>query len=1154
MKLTRLDIEQLPGIRPGFTISDLAAGVNMVTGPNAIGKSSLIRALGYLVGEPTPADPAALSLAADFENGGRWTATRTGRALEWRRDGQVAPPPPLPEHAARHCYWLTMENLVQPGEDDAELVERLRQALAGGYNLPALRDGPFALRPRLGGRERSELLQAQRERREVAASYQALQRREQRLPELERRERQARRAGARAERLDKALALLDAIGGCAEAEAALESFPPDMDRLHGNELARLGKLEEARDGLAARIEQTRRRRDDAEARLAQTGLAEARPPETELAARHDTLAAIGHRLELIADRRAGLDQARAEEGLALQALGAGGQPPRLEPAQVSRAEAFARRLKQKQTARDDVAARLDADDAAPAEATIERHGRAVQALLEWLAHSGRAGRRDRRGALLAGIGGLIAIVASLVVRGWLAAGGAALALAGAAWSLLRMRTDPAQQARRDFERLGLQDAPEHWSRAAVTELADALQARLAEMRLARQRALAAAEDRKRLERMDAELAGLEGERETLARELGFQPTLTAAAIDGFVRHVQARERAAARRQALEDEIRRLEGQAAGAIDEVHGFLSRWGVSAEKDHASLAAALSDLEHRAREAAEARDAVAAAGRELERLDQDLAAREREIAELYAEAGLGAGQRRSLEERVDRLEGYRDQRQRLRDRRGTEREHRRALQDARELIERVERGEREALEQERDRAREEAGELEDLIREQSGIRAAAKAAGTDRALERAMAEVDRTRSALADRMHEQLFAEAGQFLLDQVEGEHRAEHEPEVLREARERFRRFTHHAWDVELTGQGLVARDLEQDTARPLDTLSSGTRMQLLLAVRLAWTRRLEQGAVALPLFLDEALTTSDERRFAAVATSLVDLAREEGRQVFYLSARRSELALWEAITGERPHHVDLARVRFGEPGTDADSYAVAAEEPLPEPEGRTPAAYAAKLGVPPVAPARPAGSLHLFHLLRDDLPLLHRLMQDWNVRTLGQAELLLASDVAGKAVPDESARARLAGRCRTARAWTEAWRHGRGRPVDRIALEQSGAVTDKFIDQVTALAESCNGDAERTIERLADRVVSGFGPKKTAELREYLEEQGHISREDSLDAEGRERRTLLDAARDVPAAEIRKVARWLEASATEPAGRGDRTASERTINSAQNQA
>jgi len=195
MKLTRLDIEQLPGIRPGFTISDLAAGVNMVTGPNAIGKSSLIRALGYLVGEPTPADPAALSLAADFENGGRWTATRTGRALEWRRDGQVAPPPPLPEHAARHCYWLTMENLVQPGEDDAELVERLRQALAGGYNLPALRDGPFALRPRLGGRERSELLQAQRERREVAASYQALQRREQRLPELERRERQARRAG-----------------------------------------------------------------------------------------------------------------------------------------------------------------------------------------------------------------------------------------------------------------------------------------------------------------------------------------------------------------------------------------------------------------------------------------------------------------------------------------------------------------------------------------------------------------------------------------------------------------------------------------------------------------------------------------------------------------------------------------------------------------------------------------------------------------------------------------------------------------------------------------------------------------------------------------------------------------------------------------------
>src|SRR5699024_7698669 len=96
MKLTRLDIQQLPGIQPGFVLDDLDPGINLVTGPNAIGKSSLIRALRYLVAEPAGDDPAALALAAEFDHDGAWSVTRTGRALEWRRNGRAAEAPPLP--------------------------------------------------------------------------------------------------------------------------------------------------------------------------------------------------------------------------------------------------------------------------------------------------------------------------------------------------------------------------------------------------------------------------------------------------------------------------------------------------------------------------------------------------------------------------------------------------------------------------------------------------------------------------------------------------------------------------------------------------------------------------------------------------------------------------------------------------------------------------------------------------------------------------------------------------------------------------------------------------------------------------------------------------------------------------------------------------
>jgi hypothetical protein len=354
--------------------------------------------------------------------------------------------------------------------------------------------------------------------------------------------------------------------------------------------------------------------------------------------------------------------------------------------------------------------------------------------------------------------------------------------------------------------------------------------------------------------------------------------------------------------------------------------------------------------------------------------------------------------------------------------------------------------------------------------------------------------------------------------------------VLRDARERFRRFTHNAWDLELDDErGFVARDQVSGERRDLAALSSGTRMQLLLGVRLAWTRRIEQGRKALPLFLDEALTTADEHRFDAVARSLASLAADEDRQVFYLSARRHEIALWERATGERPHHFDLAAVRFGGEAAPAADLTLPEPELLPEPGNRSAVEYAAALGVPAVDPRQPPGRVHLFHLLRDDLPLLHRLMAQWRVDRLGLLETLLASTAAPTAMPDTAARHTLQGRCAAARAWIAAWRQGRGRPVDRTVLEQSDAVSDTFVDRVAALAEEVNGDAEALARSLREGRVKGFRSSKTEKLEDWLAEQGYIDPAEPLSVEDRERQALMEAAAESSAEEIRKVTTWLEA-------------------------
>ena len=450
--------------------------------------------------------------------------------------------------------------------------------------------------------------------------------------------------------------------------------------------------------------------------------------------------------------------------------------------------------------------------------------------------------------------------------------------------------------------------------------------------------------------------------------------------------------------------------------------------------------------------------------------------------------------------------------------------------DLLGRVDADERDALEQDLEQARTQAEALEMLRDDLTTIRTRLRDAGHDHQLEEVLSSVDMARAALEDKYNEALFADAADLLLDGVQQEYRSEHEPDVLRDARDCFLRFTHHAFELELDEtEGFIARDLQQQARRSLSELSSATRMQLLLAMRLAWTRRLEQGREALPLFLDEALTTSDEQRFGQVAASLEQLAQEEGRQVFYLSARRSEIVLWERATGRSPHHIDLAAVRFGQVDATPDDFVLPEIEPLPLPERRSPESYAAELDVPSVDPRQAVGTIHLFHLLRDDLCLLHHLMEEWRTITLGQLEGLLRSTAAAYAIPDENMRKRLGGRCTAGRAWIAARRQGRGQPGDRIALESSDTVSDTFIDRVAELAESLSGDAAALIGALKDGEVSRFRTNSTEELAQWLETEGYVDPDETLNPDDRERRTLMDAADRTTPEDIRQVVRWFEA-------------------------
>jgi hypothetical protein len=342
----------------------------------------------------------------------------------------------------------------------------------------------------------------------------------------------------------------------------------------------------------------------------------------------------------------------------------------------------------------------------------------------------------------------------------------------------------------------------------------------------------------------------------------------------------------------------------------------------------------------------------------------------------------------------------------------------------------------------------------------------------------------------------------LVEYIERQHRAVQQPAVLKRAAELFAAITHGRYQLTVrtggksTGAaGFVALDTSLGCEQSLSELSSGTRLQLLLAVRVAFVEQREQG-LQLPLLLDETLGNSDERRALNIIESAIEIARR-GRQVFYFTARHDELAKWRRILSRRPEiayrEVDLARLRgFSEVehAPPIVPYEPPPTPPVPSPDGDDWYEYGGRLNVPPLDPRAHLGGIHLWYVI-DDVKELHRLLAG-DINKWGQLQALVEIGSADGISKDSLAFRRASASAKLLEQLFRLWRHGRGQSVDRNVLEASGAITPAFIDKVSQLAESLRGDAKGLIKSLRNGRVARFRGESIETLTNYLEENGYL--------------------------------------------------------------
>ena len=1104
MKLTRLSVRRMPGFEDrGFDLEDLSDGLNLIVGPNASGKTTSCRAIRGLLWPETLSGSAPVSLVGYWqENKSSIRIELEGDRRTCQTDGKPSDAPPVPGSHLAECFTVTVDMLIQATKGDAKLAGSVLREMAGGYDVEAVMQ-QFSLSRRYGQADLRARSAALQQVRRIQQEQQSLLEEESELDNLDREVTESRQAQARLVRLADVRQLLDVRSLIVETERLLEDFPSDMDRLNGGEEEALAQLQadlkaEINRGEKAELDAEEAQRDKDGTTLPEDGIP------------RNLLIEQQARLEGLRDAKQDIDRisndiilAQSQVNQSLSRLGEEadvGQLDTIDLTDLDSAEAFHRDAEQLRARRTAIEERLAAlgEEQPPGE--TDALAEAIGILRQWFeAPSGARPTlgRDRIVAwALAAALMVTGVVLGVLVSPWallatLAGGVGALMLG---FMRVPVNQNERQACQQRYQRLNV-ELPEAWDAVTVGRHLNQLEQQLAKARSLEQLQSERRSRRAELDQLNPQSEDIELRRKSMVERLGVPLSMSDLALMTFAQDLLRYRQARDTLLGLQEQLEHAVGQRDEQLAAVNEYLTRFGQEACDEYEIARVRSEAVDQRAEQFRSADVRLSAAQREIssaqERIDE-LSGRK---CRFFENIGLSEDDESGLGERLRRLPEYQDLQSQLTTRRGQETATLDRLSDAPDL-------------QELNRTQVDADtlRLENLADRHQGLvdRVAAICARVDQArreskLQDALAELDQSTNKLAQRREEATLAAAGTFLLGLVQEEQQAEHQPAVFRQARTWLGAFTRGRYDLQIgsgneEGTAFRAYDNTQQRGLELNELSGGTRMQLLLAVRLAFAANAERG-VQLPFVLDEALSGTDPTRFRAIIECLTALIRE-GRQVFYFTCQPGDAEAWRQVTEEQGFHgaklFDLAKVRdLQQPAGALLGASAAASETVPAPEGRTLSEYASSLAVPPFDPASGAAGLHVAFLL-DDPEHLHRLLCA-GIRSYGQLESLLDHGHADAYLPSEAAR-QVAARAVVVQAVCEAWKVGRGRPVNREVLSEAG-VTDKFIDRVTDLAREFDWDANQLVAALetkTDERAKGFRANTLESVVEVLTTDGYL--------------------------------------------------------------
>ncbi len=1121
MRLEKIRILRAPGLRHELRLEALAPGLNLVVGPNASGKSTLCRAVRATLW-PDSNQGQGLEAVTIWRGpaGAELEARLEGGRVEWlpKQSGAGHTTWGLPGAELSHAYGLSMRELIGWSRDaDAPIASQIARELSGGYDLPALKAG-FEPRVKPHQTKRSAYEKAKNELARIERAQDELEGHETRLIELDAELQQIDLVRGETEALEQARRLASERSSMSKLEAELSSLPSALAHLDGSELGHFDQESKRFEEARQRVRELDRKRQELEHRRSGAGLPDGALDPSLLDPWRDRVSKLETAEEEARRAQTALEAARARAQRSAEALRGQGSSDTVAPdettlAKLERVIAEARALESTVAAIEHQRARVGSESSETSSPSLSTLADGLRFLRQWIASpdapkvepaaspkSGRAVVLGLLGIVLIASGLYAGLIPLLIVGGMLAGAALGLYLGRAP----RTATPaPVTNERASFQaaflRTGLAP-PSAWQPAEVSARLAALESE--HEALAEQRRVASQRQTER-GRLDAELRekteALEAHRamrEQAAKALGLDPSLfdldLLALSKHLSHHAEANAAVASLEAGLGEQLRLIE-EARAALS---AFLIEHREPAAADAAEAKARLQSLRARSDQVREAEGELTRIRHERSMAEENRQEAETRMNALLAKTGASEPNRSHLEVLSLGLPRYRELTRDFEICRRQLEALESQLEDHPELMQLS----LDALDAQLEAAKARLARRDELLVKRTELRKELEEAGKRTALADALAQAKHTEIELLDDLQSVLEGVAGRVLLGHIEALYEARYEPEILSRARAWFSRFTHQSFELELSRRDrnrLAAIDTVSGERRELEQLSDGTRVQLLLAARMAYLS-LAEGESRLPFFLDEALSTTDGPRFEAIAESLFEVAAE-GRQIFYLSSNTSDVEAWLRIAEARGQ-LTPSVFEFGEPtrsGRPATLGLKPTEPPVvPAPGDLSPEAYAQLLEVPVIDPERPVSSWHLYYLASEHLDLLHAALEH-GVHSAGQWRAFRRSALFSKERFEEEAVRAVDARLAVAES-THRWvRVGRGRRVTVEALEASGAISETFMAEAREQLKREGGDPVRVVAAIGS--ISKFRTAKRDELRDYLIEQGFLDESPRLE-------------------------------------------------------